>query len=60
MIASTAFSVAFLLVIVAKASSVDLASRKALIKPLYDAPHVENQNSVPVSNMISPFSEDDK
>jgi len=50
MIASTAFSVIFLLVIVTKTSSMDLATaKKVLSKPLYDAPHVNNQNSVPVS-----------
>jgi len=50
MIASTAFSVIFLLVIVTKTSSMDLATaKKVLTKPLYDVPHVDNQNSVPVS-----------
>uniref|UniRef100_A0A2H8TWU5 Gamma-interferon-inducible lysosomal thiol reductase n=1 Tax=Melanaphis sacchari TaxID=742174 RepID=A0A2H8TWU5_9HEMI len=48
MIASTVFSVIFLLVIITKTSSMDLAgAKKVLIKPLYDVPHVENQNSVP-------------
>ncbi|XP_060852590.1 gamma-interferon-inducible lysosomal thiol reductase-like [Rhopalosiphum padi] len=48
MIASTAFSVIFLLVIITKTSSMDLAgAKKVLIKPLYDVPHVENQNSAP-------------
>ncbi|XP_060875416.1 gamma-interferon-inducible lysosomal thiol reductase-like [Metopolophium dirhodum] len=48
MIASTAFSVIFLLVIVTKTSSMDLATaKKVLAKPLYDAPHADNQNSVP-------------
>lgn len=53
MIASTTFSVIFLLVIVTKTSSMDLAgAKKVLIKPLYDVPHVENQNSAPVSETI--------
>lgn len=48
MIASTTFSIIFLLVIVTKTSSMDLAAaKKVLIKPLYDVPHVENQNSAP-------------
>jgi len=56
MIASTAFSVIFLLVIVTKTSSMDLATaKKVLVKPLYDAPHVDNQNSVPVSEKINPL-----
>jgi len=66
MISSTAFSVIFLLVIVTKTSSMDLATtKKVLAKPLYDAPHADNQNSVPVSEKINPlltlpllFSED--
>lgn len=67
MIASTAFSVIFLLVIVTKTSSMDLATaKKVLTKPLYDAPHVDNQNSVPVSEKnksitdILLFLEDEK
>jgi len=56
MIASTAFSVVFLLVIVTKTSSMDLATaKKVLAKPLYDAPHGDNQNSVPVSETINPL-----
>jgi len=54
MIASTAFSVIFLLVIVTKTSSMDLATaKKVLVKPLYEVPHVDNQNSVPVSEKIN-------
>jgi len=50
MIASTTFSLIFVLLIINKASSVDLAGvKKALSKPLYDLSIVENQNSVPVS-----------
>jgi len=52
MIASTTFSVIFLLVIVTKTSSMDLAAAKKVLKPLYDVPHVENQNSAPVSVTI--------
>jgi len=56
MIASTAFSVIFLLVIVTKTSSINLATaKKGMAKPLYDAPHVDNQNSVPVSETINPL-----
>jgi len=56
MISSTAFSVIFLLVIVTKTSSMDLATtKKVLAKPLYDAPHADNQNSVPVSEKINPL-----
>ncbi|XP_015380401.1 PREDICTED: gamma-interferon-inducible lysosomal thiol reductase-like [Diuraphis noxia] len=52
MIASTAFSVIFLLVIVTKTSTMDLATaKKGFVKPLYDAPHVDNQNSVPKITM---------
>jgi len=48
MIASTTFSLIFVLLIINKASSVDLAGvKKALSKPLYDLSIVENQNSVP-------------
>lgn len=50
MIASTVFSIVFLLVIVTNTSSVDVVGiKKGSPKPSYDMPLVENQNAVPVS-----------
>lgn len=51
MIATTTFSLIFLIVIITKTSFVDLAGvKKVLVKPMYDVPApAENQNAVPVS-----------
>lgn len=50
MIASMKFSIFFVLMIVTITCFVDLVdTKKVSLKPSYDFPLVENQNSVPVS-----------